>query len=217
MTHAGPRLWRALFLAAAVLLVAGGSMHPRSGTVGEMLMDPLWVRGHALTTAGFAAMLAALALVLRAGGLPPRTHLWMRLAAVATAGQVVEMVVHTAAVVDRHAMAAGGHAPVVSAHLAMAVVLYPLFGVATAGLIVAGARDRTLGAWWIAPLGLVGVLAHGFAPPLTLWVDDRFRILFPGVALFAVWMALAALWPRRLPAAAAPAPRAPALHGSGVA
>lgn len=202
-TTSFPR-WRLFVLLGGLLICIGGPMHP-GGSMAQMLAHPSWVPGHTLVTLGFAALLAGLVMLARAGTVPPSTRRWLRFAVVATALQTIEMVLHTAAAVDHGNLVAGRATPVLSTHLALAVAFYPLFGAAIIALILAGARDRALGSWWIAPLGVVGAAAHGAAAPLVVLLgDERFRILFPGIALFALWAVIAALWPARAPVSAAP-------------
>lgn len=204
--------WRAPLLLAGVMILAG-PMHPR-GTMVQMLAHADWLASHVLMTASFIAFGVGLALLRRGQPQPERTARWLRWALVATALQTVEAVVHTAAMVDHGNLAAGRATPVLTTHLAMAVVLYPLFGAAVAGLIVAAARERVLGSWWIAWIGIIGASAHGAAAPLRILTGyEAFSVLFAGIVPLALWMALAALWPVRAPAAVAagasvpPAPR----------
>lgn len=193
-------LWRVFFALSALFILAGGPQHP-GGTMAEMLAHPKWVPSHTLLLAGFLALLAGLILYQRGVALPDRTRRWVRLAMIGTALQALEMVFHTAAVVDHANLVAGRGTPVLTTHLWMAIVLYPIFGLTVAGLIVATARDRTLGSPWIAWLGIVGALAHGAAAPLVVQFEVQWaRILFPMVMLLALWMLLAAFWPRRLKA-----------------
>ncbi len=200
--------WRAAVLLGGVLILQGGPRHPR-GTMAEMLVHPDWVLAHTLVLGGFIALLAGLVLLRRGGAQPARTAWWLRFAIGATALQALEMVLHTAAVVDGGHLAAGHATPVLSTHLALSVVVYPLFGAGMIGLILAGARERSVGSRWIAWLGVTGATAHGLAAPLVVLSGDvRFAILFPGIALLALWMVLAALWPARA-AAIAPHPAPP--------
>ncbi|WP_420128085.1 hypothetical protein [Longimicrobium sp.] len=193
--------WRAAFLAAGALMLAGGPRHP-GGTMAQMLSHPDWVFSHTMMLAGFATLLAGLLLVRGAGPLPPRTGWWLRLAIAATALQTFESVLHLAAYVDHDALVAGRGTPILSTHLALAVIAHPVLAAGIIGLIVAAARERVIGSRWIAPIGIAGAAAHGLAAPLVVAAgDERFRVLFPGIALLALWMVIAALWPAR---AAAP-------------
>ena len=79
-------------------------------------------------------------------------------------------------------------------HLAAAVVLYPIFAATFVGLIIVAARDGVLGSRWISWIGIVGLVAHGIAPPLVGSGIEGARILFPLLALFALWLILAGLW-----------------------
>lgn len=195
-------LWRPLFVVAGVLISAGGMQHPR-GSMAEMLAHPDWVMSHTLVLVGFLSLLAGLVLYRRAVTLPARSARWLRLALVGTVLQVVEMVFHTVSVVDVDHLAAGHSTPILTTHLVLAVILYPIFGVTMIGFIVATARDRTLGSPWVAWLGVLGAAAHGAAPPLVVGLRiAEARILFPMLLLLALWLVLAALWPLRKPAAA---------------
>jgi hypothetical protein len=72
--------------------------------------------------------------------------------------------------------------------------------------IVSAARSRQLGGWWIAWLGIAGALAHGAAGPLVvIWEIEGARILFPMILFFALWCAIAAVWPSRTASASAAA------------
>ncbi len=87
---------------------------------------------------------------------------------IGTALQVIEMVMHTVSVVDHANLVAGRATPVLTTHLGLAVVFYPIFAVTIVGLILAGMRDRSLGSPWIGWLGILGVAAHGAAAPLVI-------------------------------------------------
>jgi hypothetical protein len=204
MSNLGHHLWRFCFLVAAALLFTGGRQHPH-GSMAEMLGDPSWTGAHLLVLGGYAALLAGLLLYRGGAASPERTRRWRRLAIVGTVLQVVEMAIHTAASVDHAHLVAGEPTPVLTTHLRLAITLCPIFGVLVAGFIVATARDRTLGSPWIAPLGVVGVLAWGAASPLVAGLHlEQVWFLFPMVLLFALWMALAAVWPQRATSARRP-------------
>jgi hypothetical protein len=204
--------WRIPLLLAGVMILAG-PQHPRGSTMLQMLGHADWLANHLLMTASLIAFGVGLVLLRRGGPKPERTARWLRFAIIATALQTVEAVVHTAAVVDHGNLAAGRATPVLSTHLAMAVVVYPLFGAAVVGLIVAAARERVLGSWWIAWIGIIGATAHGAAAPLRILTGyEPFSILFAGIVPLALWMALAGGWPLR---AGAPARRAAPLPAAG--
>ena len=197
--------WRGALLLTGVGILVGGPQHPR-GSMAEMLGHPDWVQAHLWVLLGFVALVAALLLHRRQLALPARSARWTRVALWATALQAVEMVLHTAAVVDHAHLVAGHSTPVLSAHLAMSLVAYPVFGLAAAAWIVATARDGSLGSPWVAWLGIAGALAHGAAPPLVVGLGiAQARWLFPMVMAFALWCVLAAVWPVRVaPRAAEP-------------
>jgi len=180
------------FIVSALLLMAGGPQHP-GGTMAEMLANPKWIPAHSLLLVGFAALLAGLLLYGRTN-LPERSRLWLRLAIIGTILQVIEMAFHTAAVVDHDHLVSGAATPVLTTHLWLAIVCYPIFGLTFGGFLIAGMRDRVLGSVWIAWLGLAGLVANGLAPPLVVLLNvEAARILFPLLLLFALWLILAGL------------------------
>lgn len=197
---------RAAFLAGGILLMIGGSNHPRGAMV-DMLAHHDWLWSHALFTLGFVGLLAGL--VSLQGQLPADAPLrkWTRVAVWIAALQVIEAVAHTAAMVDAANLAAGLATPVLTVHLWMAVTIYPLFGAALIAFMTAAARARTVGSPWITWLGALGAAAHGLSAPLTIVFEIPWApILFPMVMFLALWMVLAAIWPSRAAAiSAAPA------------
>lgn len=195
-------LWRLCFLLGGVLILMGGPRHPRGETMAEMLGHPDWVLAHTLITLGFIGIGVGLVLYRRSVPLPRRTDRWARIALYGTIFQAVEMVFHTAAVVDHADLVAGQATPVLSTHLALSSIAYPVFGAAFIGFILAGARDRVLASPWIAWIGILGAAAHGASAPLVIvFRVPQAGILFPLLILLAIWLVLTAVWPVR---AAAP-------------
>ena len=191
------RLWRLCFLLTGALIMAGGPMHP-NGTMAEMLADPDWIPSHALMTLGFAALALGLVVYRRAVPLPSGSARWAGIALLGATLQTVEMVLHTAAAVDLENLVAGESTPILSAHLWLTNIAYPVFGATMIGFIVATARDRVLASPWIAWLGILGAAAHGAAGPLTVFFELGWApILFPMVILLALWLVAAAVWPLR--------------------
>lgn len=191
--------WRLTFLAAGVLIAAGGAQHPRDPGMAEMLANPAWVPSHSLVTAGFAALLAGLWGFSRQVS-APAVRRATTIAMVGSALQLIEMVLHTAAVVDHAALVAGQPTPVLSTHIALAIALYPVFAVTIIWFIVVAGRARAAGSPWIGWLGILGATAHGLAAPLVAGLGlVTARILFPMLLLFALWLVLAAVWPARAP------------------
>jgi cytochrome bd-type quinol oxidase subunit 2 len=198
--------WRLFLLLGAVGILAGGPRHP-SGTMAQMLAHPDWVLSHVLVLAGYISLLVALILFRRTGGLSARTDRWARLAVIGTVLMATEAVFHTFAYLDHGNLMAGRGTPILTIHLALAVVLYPVFAATMIGFMLAGARERVIGSRWITWMGIAGAAMHGLSTPLVVGLgDERFRFLFPGVVLFALWELIAAFLPARATApAAAPA------------
>lgn len=162
----------------------------------EMLMHHDWFMAHALVTLGYGTMVAGLVGFSRTDANSPAMRRWTRLAIVGTALQTVEMAVHTAAMVDAGNLAAGRATPVLTTHLAMSVVFYPLFAITSAAFFIKGMRERAIGAPWIVWIGVIGTVANGIAPILVGlfgWMEAR--ILFAFMIGIAIWLLLAAVWP----------------------
>ena len=195
--------WRVLFVLFAVLIAAGGPQHPK-GTMEQMLADRMWVPAHSLLLAGFVALLIGLIVFGRGSALPLRTQRWLRWAVLGVIAQVIEMALHTAAAVDAANLVGHRATPVLTTHLTFAVVAYPFFAATLIGFIVAAAREHALGSPWIAPIGILGAVAHGLSAPLVVaFKVQGAGVLFPLLLLVALWAAVAAFWPARNPAAAA--------------
>ncbi len=107
---------------------------------------------------------------------------------------IVEMALHTAAVVDYENLVAGNATPVLTTHLAAAVIFYPAFSATMVGMIIAAGKDNVLGSTWISWLGVVGLVGNGIAPALVLSGLEDARYLFRLLMLFAVWLILAGIW-----------------------
>ncbi|HRP07360.1 MAG TPA: hypothetical protein PLL69_02635 [Gemmatimonadales bacterium] len=190
------RVWRPLLALGGILILIGGPMHP-GGTMAEMLAHPDWVPSHALQLAGFIALTVALYGFWRqvAAGEPMRR--WAGIGFWASLFQTVEMAFHLAAAVDAGNLVAGAPTPILTIHLALAVVAYPVFGAAMIGMLLTGARTRELGSPWTAWFGAIGAAAHGIAPVLVVTFEQEWaRALFPAITLFALWTVVTAIRPR---------------------
>jgi hypothetical protein len=198
-----PAAWRVLFLISGLMMIPGAVTHPRGGGMAGMLADPGWISSHLLMLGGPIALVAGLLALGRGAA-------WLRVGVVVAGLQVVEAAFHAAAFVDGHHLQAGRPTPVLSTHMLLTPFVYPLFALGMIWMIVAAARAGVLGSGRIAPLGVLGVAAHGAAAILVgVLGHDELGPLFAGIALFGVWCVLASLWPvrARVPAAA-PVPAA---------
>lgn len=198
MKQHGSRIWRGVFVVAGILYLAGGAQHPR-GEMEAMLADPIWVPGHLTSLAGLLAFAVGLVLFRRANPTSASLDRWVRLGIVVAALETIEMAVHTLAYVDAHALVAGHSTPVLTTHLWLATLIYPIFGVVMFGMIRAGQREGALGSPWINWIGMVGAIAHGIVMPLIFFFDFMpARVLFPIAALtLSLWFILAGVWPVR--------------------
>lgn len=188
----------------------GGPLHPRSdptlsfnASTALMLADPHWPIAHALMLAGDVCVLLALIGLRRRTDLPAGLQRALRVAVVGASLAVVEMAFHLAAVVDRATLVAGAATPVLTIHLSLAVVAYPVFGLSMAAVALLGARKRAIGGATIAGLGILGGLMDAVSAPIVVLTrDQHYTWLFMGLVPLALWMGLAAIWPREHPVAA---------------
>jgi len=196
-------LWRACFVVAAICMGIGGPQHPGGETMADMLANPIWFSAHAWVFVSFVAMLAGFIVFGQVHVVSPRMRWWLRVAVVVTALEAIEMALHAVAYVDLQNLLAGQPTPVLTTHLALATIIYPIFGVLMGAFIVVAGRERALGSLWIAPLGVLGALAHGAAGLLVIGFGvAAASIGFPFIMLVMLWGLIAALMPVRLPAAA---------------
>ena len=201
------RSWRALFVMGGLLYFVGAFFHPRGATMGDMLVDPVWIPAHAAVFVGFSLVTVGLVYFRRSVPVSPTMKRWLLATIVLAVLQVIEMGLHTMAYVDAGALAPGAFhgglsTPVLTTHIWLSTLAFTPFAVAFLGLIWTGTRERVLGSPWILWLGAIGAVAYG----TVMWLVFIFRIdgagiLFP-VAHLAVplWFILAGVWPTRQPA-----------------
>jgi hypothetical protein len=193
------RIWRALFVVGGILYLWGSAQHPR-GTMAEMMAAPAWVPGHTTVFVGLLVLTLGLVQFRRTARASASMDRWLLLAIVTTALEAVEMGVHTVAYVDVDALALGHSTPVLTTHLWLATLIYPLFAVSLMGLIGLGQREGSLGSPRIGWIGMLGAAAHG----IVMWLVYMFEIgwapvLFPLAAIsLSLWFMLASVWPSRM-------------------
>lgn len=198
------RSWRLFLGAAGILLFFGGPLHPRADpalpfnvSTAAMLADPHWPISHGLMLAGDVCVLLALIGLRRRTDIPISLRRALQLAVIGASLAVVEMAFHLAAVVDRAALVAGAATPVLTIHLSLAVVAFPVFGLSMSAVAFLGARQRAIGGATIAGLGILGGLMDAVSAPIVVLTrDQHYSWLFIGVLPLAIWMCLAAIWPR---------------------
>jgi hypothetical protein len=194
-----PASWRICFLLAAVFMSLGGPKHPQ-GDIPQMLANPAWFSSHAWVFLSFAALLAGLVLYDRSVEVTPPVRRWLRIAIVMTALETLEMALHTVAYMDLQNLLAGESTPVLTIHLMLAMIVYPVFGILMSGFMIVAARERALGSPWMAWIGVIGAVAHGAAGLLVIGFEiGAAGIGFALVMLVMVWAAIAALMPVRMP------------------
>ena len=188
--------WRLTLGVSGLLLFLGGPLHPRDdpslgfwGATGVMLADPNWVPSHGLMLASFVLLLLGFIGMQRCGLMTGRLATITKVAVIGAALAVVEGVLHLVAVVDAEALRAGRPTPILSAHLALAVVAYPALGLPFAALAWCAGVGRVLTHPVVGALGALGGISHGLAAPIVvLSQDSRFAFLFMGAMLMAIWL-----------------------------
>ncbi len=189
--------WRVAFFAAGALILAAAPRHP-GGEMADMLAHPDWFMAHALMVAAYLALVTGLAMFARVPGFSGNLRRWTQLAAVGAGLEALEMTVHAAASVDAANLAAGLSTPVLSTHLIMALLIYPLFGTAIAVFMIKGMRERAVGSPWIVWLGLIAAVGHVLVMPLVYLLEIWWApIMFPMIMGLGLWLVLSALWPSR--------------------
>jgi hypothetical protein len=196
------RRWPAGLLGVGGLVMAvGGSLHPHDAketltdTLVGLLSSPVWGMSHVLIIVGVALVVMGLAGARQERLFPVSVRPWLTVAIVCWAISVIELVPHLLAGSEHHALEAGESTPMLTAHLTLSVVTGPLLGLSVAALAVAVARAaRTVPAWLLAVVGVVGGLVFGAAAPVVAVTQDpAFTALFSADALVSVWLVGTAL------------------------
>ena len=186
-----------LLAAGGLVFSVGGSLHPKEDPpdvslvqhLHVMFQDPLWWPGHAVLLAGMLLLTAGL---WRLPADLPRLRALVTATAAASALATVDMLLHLLAVTQDAAAAQGRTTLLIDVHLWLETVTVPLCGVGVAVLATAGARTRTLGSWWLAPLAVVGGVCYALAAGTALWTDALDE-LFPAAAGLGAWAAVVGL------------------------
>lgn len=193
--RADNRVWPWVLIAAGLLFVIGGALHPNEDSslpdeeaTAETLGAATWIPSHALLLVSAIGFLIGLFLLVRSQ--VPLSTAARRAAWVATAGAAlyaVEGIFHLAAFADQEALLTGDATPFLSTHTTMGLVVYPLFTFAVAALAVLSRRTLTHPV--IGILGAIGAVAFGVAPALVGLADiEALGWLFPvGGILMALW------------------------------
>jgi uncharacterized membrane protein YuzA (DUF378 family) len=108
-------------------------------------------------------------------------------AALAAVLLVVEGAFHLAAFVDEDAARSGAATPVLSTHMVMSLIIYPLFTLALAALALLSGRTLTHPV--VGVLGAIGAIAFGVAPALVgpAGIDSLAVLFGVGGILMSLW------------------------------
>lgn len=191
-THA----WRFAFVLAGITMAIGGSNHPEgdaedslTGELATMTSDDAWVLSHTFLSAGAALLAGGLWLAYRHRSWPRITLRALHIAAITMSLYFVETIFHLASVVDSDALASGDTAPVASAHVALAIGLYPISGLTFAWLNTRVIAAASLPMKTFGVVGIVAGMLHATSVPLTLlFPDTEFSGVFASAGiLLAGW------------------------------
>jgi hypothetical protein len=188
------RWWPWALIAGGVSLFVGGMLHPEQGPAASeaaglaaWIGDPLWIPAHTFIL--LSSILFVLGLVGLLGHRPDLPESARRAGWLAVAGaalSAVENVPHLAATTESAAAAAGHATPLLHAHMTLALISFPLFGLSLGALaLLSGGR---LAYPLFGALAVVGGIAWAVAP----WAVGPFAVESLAV-LFIVGM-LMALW-----------------------
>lgn len=187
--------WPQLLLVGGVLGLVGSVLHPQGdptlsgdAALASEVGDPLWIPSHVLVLVFVALLVPGLLGLARSGVLSGAARTAALVAFGAAIVWVVESVPHLLASADHHALLTGQPAPLVTAHLVGAVVVYPLAGFSIAALALLG--GRRLAHPVLNAFGAIGAVAFGIAP---IAVDvlgiEAAGDLFAGSLLLTAWVA----------------------------
>ncbi len=188
--------WRIPLVLSGITMAIGGSQHPEADAedtmreeLATMTSSSTWVLSHTLIALATALLAVGLIVAYRSRSWPSSTRPALRVATIAMSMYVVETVFHLASVVDSDALADGGTAPVAFTHVGLALMLYPISGLAFAWLNVRLLRVVPLPVKVLGVVGVVAGLLHATSVPLTIvFPDAELSPVFAGAGmLFAVW------------------------------
>jgi hypothetical protein len=184
---------------AGILFIAGGALHPAvtrhvsfARHTANMLARGTWLPSHSLLLVSLIVLGGGLARLRRSCGDDARLEAVVLVAMAAIGLGALELVFHLAAKVERADLLAGRHVPIVATHEALAVVAYPIYGIALAAVAVELARTKGGIFRSVALLGIAGGILHGIAAPLVVLSRDQdLSFLFKGAVLLGIWMVIA--------------------------
>ncbi|HEX2281123.1 MAG TPA: hypothetical protein VHG52_05100, partial [Thermomicrobiales bacterium] len=193
-----------LFVAGVLAVISGvttilaGALHPSPTdattmheAVMEMTASSNWDAAHWASLIGFPLVAVTLALLIEAPHLTGRTTV-LGLARVAMLGALfmsVEAAVHLVSGGERAQLAAGEPTPLLDVSQHMQSVGWPWFGLAIAGLALAGIQNKALSGRWPGIIGAVGGVALAMGGLLTEGLEViQAGILFPLGMLMSLWL-----------------------------
>jgi hypothetical protein len=191
----GANRWPWLLLTSGALGLVGSLLHPQGdpkltgdAALASEVGDPLWIPSHVLVLVFAALLVPGLLGLARSGVLSGAARTAALVAFGAAIAWVLESVPHLLAAADHHALLTGQPAPLATAHLVGASVVYPLAGFSIAALALLG--GRRLAHPVLNALGALGAVAFGIAPIAydQLGIEEA-GDLFAGSLLLTAWLA----------------------------
>ncbi|MBY5163618.1 hypothetical protein [Salsipaludibacter albus] len=188
--------WRTILVVGGLATLAGGLLHPgadASGTLREelstMTAASTWVPSHTLIVLGTTLLTIGLWVAYRDHAWPAAIQRSLGVTAAAMSAYVVETVFHLASVVDSAALASGAPAPVAWTHVGLALVLYPVSGLAFAWMGTRMVREHGNTFRLFGVVAVVAGLLHAVSVPLTVLLPDAelTPVFATAGMLFATW------------------------------
>lgn len=185
-------------IAAGISMFLAGFLHPHDGgadthlkAYATMAANDNWEVAHWFMLIGFLLLAVTFSLFVDTPRLTrfPTITAVSRIAMLGALFMAIQSIPHLLVSTEEAQLADGVSAPLYAMTRWMEAVGLPLFGLAAAGVALAGIQGRALCGRWLAIIGIIGSLAYGFAGLLA----DGFQVanaavLFQVGALMSVWL-----------------------------
>lgn len=185
-------------VAAGVSLFLAGILHPHDGgahthikAYATMAASDNWEIAHWFMLIGFLLLAVTFSLFVDTPRLSRFTTLTAvsRIAMLGALFMAIQSIPHLLVSTEEAQLADGISAPLYAMTRWMEAVGLPLFGLAGAGVALAGIQGRALCGRWMAIIGIIGSLAYGFAGLLSAGFQvGQGAMLFQVGALMSVWL-----------------------------
>lgn len=182
--------------AAGIAMSIGGQMHPRGegetvdDFISSMFASSTWDFAHLAMLAGAVLGVVGFVVARRGDVFGASVRPWLTVAIAGWSFAALELVPHVFAASELEALRSGDSTPLLDLHLALQMLATPAFGLSSAALGVAVARDAgTRPAWALAALVTVTGTIYAMAGPVINLTDNTaFAPMFAAQAGVAIWL-----------------------------